>query len=64
MAGVDIKYVQELLENKTLTMALRYAHLLKNHKANAVDMLEKHFTGKQTGQKLGNRDILEIINVS
>ena len=39
MAGVDITAVKELLEHKTLTMTLRYAHLAPSYKVKAVETL-------------------------
>jgi integrase len=43
MVGCDLKTVQELLGHKTLTMALRYAHLTPGHKVNAVWILDLAF---------------------
>ncbi len=40
MKGADLTSVKELLGHKTLTMALRYAHLASSHKVKAVALLE------------------------
>jgi len=39
MKGVDLMTVKELLGHKTIKMTLRYAHLSKNHKMNAVERI-------------------------
>ncbi|UCD31630.1 MAG: tyrosine-type recombinase/integrase [Desulfobacterales bacterium] len=39
MRGGTLKDVQELLGHKTMTMALRYAHLTQEHKKKAVNLL-------------------------
>lgn len=39
MAGVDLKTVQELLGHKDIKMTLKYSHLSKAHKENAVNKL-------------------------
>ena len=39
MSGVDLKTVQELLRHKDIKMTLRYSHLAKAHKTNAVEKL-------------------------
>jgi site-specific recombinase XerD len=39
MSGVDLKTVQELLGHKDIKMTLRYSHLAKAHKTNAVEKL-------------------------
>ncbi|MFC1607133.1 tyrosine-type recombinase/integrase [Candidatus Latescibacterota bacterium] len=64
MVGVDIKSVQELLGHKTLTMTLRYAHLGADHRAKAVEMLEKRLNENSSGQKLDNLGKTEIKHVS
>lgn len=40
MSGVDLVTVKELLNHKTLTMTLRYAHLAPSHKVRAVEVLD------------------------
>lgn len=45
MAGKDITTVKELLGHKTLTMTLRYSHLARSHKADAVEALEERIGG-------------------
>jgi len=40
MKGTDITTVKELLGHKTISMTMRYAHLSKEHKQQAVDSLE------------------------
>jgi integrase len=40
MNGTDITTVKELLGHKTISMTMRYAHLSKEHKQQAVDSLE------------------------
>jgi len=52
MAGVDITSVKERLGHKTLTMALRYAHLAPAHKVKAVEMLDATLNGNSTAQKV------------
>jgi integrase len=39
MNGVDIATVKELMGHKTIAMTMRYAHLSKEHKQSAVDLL-------------------------
>jgi integrase len=46
MAGVDITTVSRLLDHRSLTMTLRYAHLAPNHLSKAVNKLS--FTSKET----------------
>lgn len=48
MAGVDITTIKELLNHKTLTMTLRYAHLAPSHKVKAVEVLDNPVNEKQT----------------
>lgn len=43
MAGVDIVTIKEILGHKTMTMALRYAHLAPSHKKKAVEALENGY---------------------
>ena len=40
MVGVDIVTVKELLGHKTITVTLRYSHLIPSHKVRAVDILD------------------------
>jgi hypothetical protein len=40
MGGQDIRTVQELLGHKSITMTLRYSHLLPTHRAKAVATLD------------------------
>ncbi len=44
--GVDIKRIQEFLGHKTLTMTLRYAHLLPSHLTVCKTALEEQRLGK------------------
>jgi integrase len=44
MAGVDLRTVQELGGWKSLNMVQRYAHLSREHKQKAVEMLVGNFT--------------------
>lgn len=39
MSGVDLNTIRELMRHKSLAMTQRYAHLSKDHKARAVDVL-------------------------
>jgi len=41
MEGVDIMTVRELMGHKTLEMTLRYYHLAPNHKARAINILDR-----------------------
>lgn len=41
MAGVDLTTIKELLNHKSLTMTLRYAHLAPSHKVRAVEVLDE-----------------------
>jgi integrase len=51
MAGVDLNTVRELLGHKSLAMTLRYSHLSQEHKARAVEMLDKRLrTGTPVAQ--------------
>jgi integrase len=49
MAGVDLRTIQELLGHRTLAMTMRYAHLSRAHKLDAVRRLERNQTGTTTG---------------
>jgi site-specific recombinase XerD len=40
MAGVDIRTVQELLGHKTISMTVRYSHLVPKHTLAAVERLD------------------------
>jgi integrase len=39
MKGGSLKDVQELLGHKSIKMTLRYSHLTREHKRNAVNLL-------------------------
>lgn len=41
MAGVDSPTVKELMDDKDITMTLRYTHLSSDHKQRAVRTLER-----------------------
>ena len=51
MAGVDLRTVQELMGPKTITMTLRYSHLLPTHQREAVQRLTKESTATTTATK-------------
>lgn len=48
MAGVDIRTVAELLGHRTLTMTMRYTHLVPDHQRAAVERLERTDTRGDT----------------
>jgi len=48
MAGIDITTIKELLNHKSLTMTLRYAHLAPSHKIKAVEVLDIPVNEKHT----------------
>lgn len=54
MGGVDLTPVSKLLEHKSLTMTLRYAHLAPSNMVKAVDILDGALNRKPTIQKLYN----------
>ena len=39
MSGVDLNTIRELLGHKSFEMTMRYAHLSRDHKSRAVDVL-------------------------
>ena len=39
MSRVDLNTIRELLGHKSLEMTMRYAHLSRDHKSRAVDVL-------------------------
>ena len=39
MSGVDLNTIRELLGHKSMAMTLRYSHLSRSHKQDAVDTL-------------------------
>ena len=49
MAGVDITTVAALMGHKKIQMTMRYAHLAKEHKQDAVDRLCTPADTAQTG---------------
>lgn len=51
MKGSTLKDVQELLGHKTMTMTLRYAHLLQHHKKKAVNLLNRLTAKSSVSQK-------------
>ena len=54
MRGGSLKELQEILGHKTMTMTLRYAHLSKEHKKKAVNLLNG-LTTKKSKQKETSR---------
>ena len=49
MAGVDLSTVCELMGHESITMTMRYAHLSREHKRDAVERLTRGATGTTTG---------------
>lgn len=39
MSGVDLNTIREIMRHKTMSMTLRYAHLSRDHKKRAVEVL-------------------------
>ena len=53
MVGVDIRTVQEIMDHKTLTMAMRYFHLSGDHLNRGVNKISRGHSGtngQQNGQ--------------
>src|ERR1700722_1472068 len=46
MAGVNLRVVQELAGHKTITMTMRYSHLAREHKQQAIGLLESSLQGQ------------------
>lgn len=46
MAGVNLRVVQELAGHKTISMTMRYAHLAREHKQQAIGLLETSLRGQ------------------
>ncbi|MGD0058687.1 MAG: tyrosine-type recombinase/integrase [Verrucomicrobiia bacterium] len=46
MAGVNLRVVQELAGHKTISMTMRYAHLAREHKQQAIGPLETSLRGQ------------------
>ena len=46
--GGNLKDIQELLGHKTMTMTLRYAHLIQEHKKKAVNLLNGLTASKES----------------
>lgn len=40
MNGVDLRTVADIFGHKTISMTMRYTHLLDDHKLKAVDRIE------------------------
>ena len=55
MRGVDIRTVQELMGHRSISMAVRYAHLAPKHTLAAVELLAEGATAELTGTKLAPR---------
>lgn len=51
MRGGSLKELQELLGHKTMTMALRYAHLSQEHKKKVVNLLNGLTAPKMVNDK-------------
>ena len=61
MAGVDINTIREIMGHKDIKLTLRYAHLSPEHKARAVDVLERKMDTIWTpGQKQQDGENLDI----
>lgn len=41
MNGVDLRTVADILGHKTISMTMRYTHLLDDHKLKAIDRIEQ-----------------------
>jgi integrase len=66
MAGVDLVTVKELLGHVGIAMTVRYSHLVKEHKAQAVAKLEPTFgsikTAPDTASSVVSTELKEAIN--
>ncbi len=60
MAGVDLRTVQELMGNKSITMTVRYSHLTPKHTLAAVERLAGANTAAPTDTKTGTGSIEPI----
>lgn len=41
MNGIDLRTVADILGHKTISMTMRYTHLLDDHKLAAIDRIEQ-----------------------
>ena len=62
LRGGTLKDIQELLDHKTMTMTLRYAHLTQEHKRKAVNLLNGLTATKKTNVKTNDERALKIAN--
>jgi Phage integrase family len=55
MAGVSIPTLMKLLGHKSTAMTMRYANLSQAHKAKAVEVLDRIFSGIVTSKRIIHR---------
>jgi integrase len=60
MAGVELNDIRDLLDHKSITMTLRYAHLSPAHKCKAVTILDSILTQISPQEKGEDAKVLEF----